>query len=208
MRRVSKSVVRSSSRYVASTLRTPAGIVRRNVERELTSEREQLLVRNHVVDQAPHERGRRVDEVAGDAHLACPAVTDRLGEQHGQPPARHDPDPRVRVGEAGAFGRDQEVACERDLETARDRGAVDRADDRLGGLGERPDQLVVAGHHVTDLGVVGEALQVDAGAERGVGAGEHDGVDVVARVAGRDRRGERRGEGRIQRVARLRTVQR
>ena len=40
---------------------------------------------------------------------------------------------------------------------------------------------------VADLGVGAQALEVDAGAERGVGAGEHDGVDVVARVARRDR---------------------
>ena len=158
-----------------------------------------------VVHEAPRQRGRRVEEVAGDAHLARPPVPDRLREQHGEPPAGHDPDARVGVGEAGALRRDEEVAGERDLEPAGHRGTVDRADHRLRGLGERADQLVgVAGDDVAHLGVVAQALEVDAGAERGIGAGEHDGVDVVARVARRDRLGQRGRERGVQRVARPR----
>src|SRR6187431_3279221 len=44
-------------------------VVRHRVGRELPAERQQLVVGNDVVHEAPRERGRRVDVVAGDAHL-------------------------------------------------------------------------------------------------------------------------------------------
>src|SRR5439155_20370657 len=44
-------------------------VVRDGVGRELPAEREQPVVRHHVVHEAPRERGGRVDVVAGDAHL-------------------------------------------------------------------------------------------------------------------------------------------
>ena len=40
---------------------------------------EQLIVGDDFVDEAPGERGGRVDEVAGEAHLAGPSDADRLG---------------------------------------------------------------------------------------------------------------------------------
>ena len=159
---------------------------------------------------SPHaERGRAASRKLPVTLISrARRMADRLGEQHGEPPSRHDPDAGVGVGEAGPLGRDEEVARERDLEAAGDRGAVDRADHRLGRLGERADQLVARSRTTwrTSESVV-SALEVDAGAERGIGAGEHDGVDVVARVARRDRLRERRGERGVQRVAGLRSVE-
>ena len=81
----------------------------------------------------PHcERLVGVEEVAGEAHLPGPAHADGLGQQHGEAPARHDPDPGVGVAEAGPLGRDEEVAGQGQLEAAGDGDAVDRADQRLG----------------------------------------------------------------------------
>ena len=81
----------------------------------------------------------------------------------------------------------EEVAVERELEAAGDGGAVDRADDRL--LHQR-ERTVLAGRRCAAVGVAGaevatrraELLQVEARAERGIGAGEDDHVDVVAPV--------------------------
>ena len=61
------------------------------------------------------------------------------------PAAGHDADPRVRVREPGALGRDQEVALERELEPARHRRAVHRADHGLVDLGPEPPVVARGG---------------------------------------------------------------
>ena len=54
--------------------------------------------------------------VAGEAHLARPADPDRLGEQHGEAPARHHADPGVGVEEFRAARDEDHVAGEGELE--------------------------------------------------------------------------------------------
>ena len=95
-------------------------VVADDVGGELAGERDQLVVGHHVVDEAELERLVGVEEVAGEAHLARPAHADRLRQQHGQPPTRHDADAGVGVAEAGPLRRDEEVAVERQLEAAGD----------------------------------------------------------------------------------------
>jgi hypothetical protein len=123
----------------------------------------------------------------------------------------------VRVGEPGAFGRDQEIAVERDLEATGNGDAVDRADERLGVRRERAAERQPA--VVAPLPHVGEAfallhlpgaefLQVDARAERRVGAGEDHHVDGVVGVALLDRGRQRLAHRAVERVARLGPVQR
>ena len=137
-----------------------------------------------VVDEPDAQRLLRVDEVAREAHLARAAHADRLDEQDGAAPARLQPDARVGVAEQRALRRDEEVAVERDLEAAGDRRPVDRPDQREAqrrdrpaaarGLGRRPP----AAH---DAAGRAELLEVEPGAERGVGAGEDDRVDARRR---------------------------
>ena len=86
----------------------------------------------------PQRGGGGVDVVAGGAHLPGPPHADGLGQQHGEPPPRHDPDAGVGVGEPGPIAGDQEVARQGQLEPAGDGHAVDGADDRLGVGRERP----------------------------------------------------------------------
>ena len=62
--------------------------------------------------------------------------TDHLGETGGHPAAGQDPDPCMGVGEDGPLGSDQEVAPQRQLQAAGERGAVDRSDDRRAHLGD------------------------------------------------------------------------
>ena len=87
-------------------------------------------MRHDVVHEPDAVRLGRADEVAGEAHLARLAQADRLGEQHAHPAGRREADPCVRVAEAGALRRDEEVARQRELETAGGARTVDRADDR------------------------------------------------------------------------------
>ena len=115
---------------------------------ELGAERQQLGVRHDVVDEADAQRLLRVDEVAGEAHLARAAHADRLDEQDRAAPARLQADAGVGVAEQRALGGDEEVAVERDLQAAGDRRPVDRPDQRdlqrrdrpaaARGLGRRP----------------------------------------------------------------------
>ena len=107
------------------------------------------------------------------------------GQVHGEPPPRHDPDASVGVGEARPLGRDEEVAGEGQLEPAGDRDAVDGADHRRVHVREgAAGGARLAGGRGLAEGVAagGELLEVDPGAERGVGAGEDDRGDVVALV--------------------------
>ena len=175
---------------------------------ELLAVREQLLVRDHVVHQTPVEGGAGVDEVAGGAHLLRPPDADRLRERDGQAPTGHDADPCVGVGEACPLRRHQEVAGQRDLEPAGDRGPVDRTDDGLGmgwdrrlGEGDGPR----AGLALHPGGEVGE---VEPGAERGVLAGEDRRVDVVVGLALRQAGADRRDQLAVERVAALGPVER
>ena len=131
-------------------------------------------------------------------HISCaPAHADGLGQEHREAPARHDADPRVGVGEPGPFGGDEEVAVQRELEAAGDGDAVDRADDRLvhqPGT-DRAGRAACAAVGAPRRGGSArraELLQVEARAERGVGAGEDDHVDVVAPVGLVQRDGSRR----------------
>ena len=90
---------------------------------------QQFLVRDHVVRDADPQRGRRVDEVAGQRDLAGPGHADPAGQvdQHG---TGVDADPQVGVGERGAVGRDDEVGHQGELEPAGHGRPVHRRDHR------------------------------------------------------------------------------
>ena len=171
-----------------------------------------------MVHESPLVRLRRVDEVAGHAHLARSRDTDPLRQQHGEPPTRHHAHTRVGVGEPGAVGGDEEVARERELEPSGDRDTVDRADEQLRARRERAARREaprrVAAAHVGEALAGGgrrarpELLQVDARAERGIGPGEDHDVDTVVALARVDRQRQLLAHGAVQRIAGLGSVQR
>ena len=166
-----------------------------------------------VVHEAPRERGLGVDEVAGGRHLLGPPDADRLWQQDGEAPARHDPDPRVGVGEPGSLGRHEVVARQRQLEAAGDGDAVDRADHRRVQIRERAPVLRSACVRSAPVSCRAsppgrQLLEVESGAERGVGAGEDDGRDVVAPSSSRSDRGQRLAQLAVQRVAGVGAVER
>ena len=91
-----------------------------------------LLTFDHGVDQSQVERLRGGDVLAARDHLERPRHADQAGQPLGAAAARQDAEldlgqaqPRVPVG-------DSEVAGHRHLETAAQRGAVNRRDERLG----------------------------------------------------------------------------
>ena len=152
-----------------------------------------------VVGEPDPQRRLGIDEVAGHRNLARLGHPDpaRQVDEHG--PGIH-PDPYVRVCETGSIRRHDEVAGERDLEPAGDGGPVDGGDRRHTG----------GRHGIDELGQIGETVgaevaQVEAGAERRVGAGDDD---APRRLAGRDGLDDRLRHLEVDRVACRRTVER
>ena len=168
-------------------LTDPGLFVADDVAGELTGERNQVDVADHVIDQPELQCLLGEHEVAREAHLAGAAHADRLRQQHGQTPARHHAHPRVRVTELGELAGDQEVAVEGQLEAPGDGHPVDRADHRLAHRGERASHPVSVGASICTRGTevaarAAQLLEIETGTERGIAAGEDHHVDLVARV--------------------------
>ena len=116
-------------------------------------------------------------------------TTHTFGEPHRHAPDRHEPPLPVGVAERGRLGGDQDVAGERQLETAGEAVAVEPGDRRLRQLFESVDGL---GFEVPARGrlVVGDRPEVVSGAERATGPCEHDAThglvarDVVEMLGG------------------------
>lgn len=149
--------------------------------------RQQLVVRDHLGHQANAQCRGGIDEVARQAHPASEAAPDRGGQPGGQTPAGQHSDTGVRVGEPGALGGDEEVASQRQLQTAGDGRPVDRPDHRLR---QRTPGMTDGNVRRSDPGGVvpgrAELTQIQARAERRIGAGQDDHVHAIVAV----RRGE------------------
>jgi hypothetical protein len=76
-------------------------VVAHDVGGETAGERQQFVVRHHVVDQADGQRLGCGQEVAGQRHLDGAPQPDRPRQQDGHAAAWHDADARVGVGETG-----------------------------------------------------------------------------------------------------------
>ena len=84
------------------------------------------------LDQAVLQRLRCADRIAADDHLDREFRTDHARQTLRAAGARQQAELHLGQAEPCVFGRDAEMAGQRDLETAAERGAVDRGDDRLG----------------------------------------------------------------------------
>ena len=190
----------------AQDLAHPRLVVGDDVGGQGPAEGEELVVAHDVVDQAPRQRLLGVDVVAGGAHLPGPANADGLGQHDGQPPAGHDPDPGVGVGEPGLVGGDEEVTAQGHFQPTGHGDAVHGADEGLGvgreralpGLDHGPDGVVGVA-----LATSGGLLEVDAGAERRVGPGEDDHVDPVVGLGLEEVAGQQAEDLGVQGVAGL-----
>ena len=119
------------------------GIDARHISRDPPRLGQQVFGRDHTVDQPPALGRIGIEEVAGEAQFLRPADPDHPAEFLRQPPSRHDPDARMRIGEAGIAAGDQHIAGQRDFEPASNRDAIDRADHRLAAALDRLDRILV-----------------------------------------------------------------
>ena len=189
-------------------------VVPRDVGREGASSTEELLVGHDMVHESEAVRFVGVDEVPRQAHLLRAPQPHRHRQKHAHATPGDDPDASVGVAEERPLRRDQEVAPERELQAAGHASAVDRADHRLR---HRPHRFDRVGPTALDGGIAASArevrtpraelLEVESGAERGVGSGEHHDVDIDGGLGCRERAGRLVVQGGVQRVAGLGSMQ-
>ena len=163
----------------------------------------------------------RVEEVPGRAELAGAPHADGLDEQDREPPARHDADPRVRVGETRPLGRNSRsqfsasskppvmhgplIAPMRSLVRGGNGPRKSRTcRTRRGGTGRRAHRR----RRRRRSGGRRELLEVGAGAERGIRARQDHDVDAVVGVDLPIGAREPEAERAVDRVAGLGPVQR
>ena len=168
-------------------------------------ERQQLVVGDDVVDEPPGQRGGGVEEVAGGRQLAGPADADGLGEQHVRPQSGMIPTRAwvsANAARSDATRKSHRSASSNPPVTATPLIApmtglpIER---ERAPLLRRP--VVVAEGLDRRLGARPQLLEVEPGAERRVGPGEDDHVDVVVGVEIADRRGAAPAELAVERVA-------
>jgi hypothetical protein len=142
----------------------------------------ELLVGDDFGDEPDPFRFPGADLLSGEEQVFELGGTDPGGQQ-ARGDRLGDPHPPLGQGEAGALGRDGDVARHGGDDSAGVTEAVDRTDDHLGALAELgPGEVVHEGierQWVAVLDPLPGFLQVAAGGERPAGPGEHDHVDGV-----------------------------
>jgi len=165
-------------------------------------------VRYDLGEQPDVQRLRGVHDLACHGHPPGARPADEQWQSRCQAAAREHADAHMGVGEDRPLRTDQEVAAERQVKAAGERPAVDRADDRrTHGTGRR-DAVMVRDEVEETLAVCGGLLEIDAGAEGRVRAGQDDGPDARVRVGVAQRRVQRDEQLAAKGVARCRTVKR
>ena len=151
---------------------------------------ELLAGRQHLVDQALGQRTLRVELGAGHEHVHQRGLQPQHAYDAGDPAAAGQQAER-RLGQAdldrAVVDRDAAVGRQRDLEATAEGGTVDRRDHGpREGLEPAQAGLDRLAHREDLVGVVGgrgdHALEVAAGEEGLLGAGQHDAGDVVLLV--------------------------
>ena len=127
-----------------------------------------------VVDEADLHALVALDRIAGDDHLHGLGRPDHARQPLGAAGARQQAELHLGQAEVGVLGRDAEMAAQRGLETAAERIAVDRRDDRPRRVFQRVENFMQARR----LRRLAELADVGAGDEAAAGAGQHDGLDA------------------------------
>ena len=186
------------ARLAAATASGPAWRSRRRARRRVGEVRR----RHDVGDEAERVGALRADAPPGEDQLLGDGDAGDARQPLGAARARDDPQPHLRQPELGGVGGDAEVAGERQLEPAAERGAVDRRDHRPRERGDgvhqrlsssrKPQRLLE--RHRPPL------LEIGAGAERLARPGQHDRPQVVAALEAGGQLGEGALERRDQRL--------
>ncbi len=173
--------------------------------------RHKLLGRNYLVGESPFVGGFGVDHVAGHDQLACARLADSMGQALGTAETGDQTKIDLRLPEARFLARHNQVAGEGDLGAAAEGETVDRGDhgdrqilERRGhAMAEAAEFHAVNHRHLRHRRDIGAG---DKGAVARAGNDKDANRAIVADVA--QHLGHLLDHGRIQRVQRLRTVDR
>ena len=167
----------------------------------------QRIVGDDLVDQAHRLRLGGVEAPAGQHQLHRPLLAEHPRQALGAAAAGDDPEVDLRLAELGRLGGDDHVAGQRQLAAAAERVAGDGGDQRRLDRGEAPPER--RGRVVEGLGeaALAHRLDVGAGGEDLVGAGDHDAAHLGVGVEPLQLGGEPLHHLRRERVARLGPVE-
>ena len=176
----------------------------------------QVVVRDDLADHIPLQRLLGVHRLRREEHLHRHADATGVDQAHQPAIAVVEPASSLEGAELGSLGRDPDVAGHRGLEPARQRPSVDRPDDRLSNPVHPAGEPVEA--ELDGLAQIARArvdevrrdvgLEVGAGAERLARAGEDRDVHRVVVAEVRPRLDHQAMDVRVDRVPRLRAVDR
>ena len=148
-----------------------------------------------------------VHHAAGEDHVHRLGLADRAGEALRAADAGDDAELDLGLAEFGVVGGDDDVALHGELAAAAEREARDRRHDRLArARGAVPGAGEIAEIGL-DEGLVGHLLDVGAGGEGLLVAGDQQAADVLVGLVGVDGLGELGLERDVERVELLRTVE-
>ena len=113
----------------------------------------ELIGLHHPADEAPVQRGRSIDHVAGIEQLRRPRLADDARQDPGAAIARNDTELQEGDAEFRAFAGDADIGEAGEIAAQSDRRAVDRRDQWHTQIVERAQHLVdVVPISVRDLG--------------------------------------------------------
>ena len=168
---------------------------------------DQLFRRHHPRDETRALGLGRVHHAAGEAQIHRLGFADEAGEPLGAAGAGNDAELDFRLAEFGAVGGEDEVAHHRQFAAAAEREARDRGDDRLA----QPRDAFPARDEVLEIGVhiglLAHLLDVGAGGEGLVRAGDDQRADVGVLLEGAERGVEFVDQRLVERVERLRPIE-
>ena len=192
----------------AQVLRPLAGLAdtrgHRHVARKTNRALDEVAV-DDAIDQTGGVRITGLERLSGHAHVERFPDADEARQPLRALGARNDPEVDLRLPDQGIRHGDPEVSGHGDLETAAERGAMNRHDHRLGAVFDpRQERVHVARRLAVAPRRALEAVDVGAGDERPAGAHEHDRryrVVLLGSVEGADdgcrNAGTQRVDGRV-----------
>ena len=148
-----------------------------------------------------------VHHAAGEDQVHRLGLADRARQPLRAADAGNDAELDLGLAELRGVGGDDDVALHDQLAAAAERKARDRRDHRLARIRGRVPGGGEVAHERVDRGLVRHLLDVGAGGEGLLRAGDQDAADAVVGVEGGDRLRQLGIERGVERVERLRPVE-
>jgi len=180
--------------------------VSRDREGQVERRRQRLAFGHDAIDQADLGCPVGVDRISGQEQLESQRQRQAPRQQQRAPGRGHQRPLDLRHPEASRPRRDDQVAGQHELEASRECPALDGREQRLPrrGFGDAAETATFEVGGFT----VEESLEIHPGRERATGASENRGPQLVVRVQLIGRVSKALGDGPVERVPRVRAIDR